>query len=238
LILDFGENIKRHGPIDSDDYGNQVKKQHGDREKGEGVPGKQCPGCGEEVAGNTRQCECGFIFPANHEEVSSREAVLSAPKRWKVLKMSMSRWRKRQADGDKPDTLRVDYQVVPVEEEGMLTEQTISEWVCLEHEGFAGDKAVKWWERHTNAGAEDSEQASMIDKAIDLFTRGAFAKVLEITTVRDGRWDKITARELGPRPQFWDYPPQPVGVDEWGQPIYEEELPVISSSVEEEDLPF
>jgi len=43
LILDFGNNISRHGPLDAVDFGRKIVKG----EKGE-APEKVCPGCGDE----------------------------------------------------------------------------------------------------------------------------------------------------------------------------------------------
>ena len=54
----------------------------------------------------------------------------------KIRKIRFSRHRKV----GKPDSLRVDYH------ENIYTRY--SEWVCLEHHGFAGRKARQWWLRH------------------------------------------------------------------------------------------
>ncbi len=61
LILDFGNNIQRHGPLDAIDYGKASKGgSNGERK------GKTCPGCDEEVAPSVRVCSCGFIFPSQN----------------------------------------------------------------------------------------------------------------------------------------------------------------------------
>ena len=56
LILDYGQNIERHGALDSPDFGRK-KKKHG--EEGE-APMKECPGCRAEVPLATMLCTCGF----------------------------------------------------------------------------------------------------------------------------------------------------------------------------------
>lgn len=238
LVLDFGENIKRHGPIDSPDYGKRASRTREEIESSEGVPGKQCPGCGENVSGNTRKCECGYLFPANHEANSTSESVLSTPVTWRVKGVHMGRWQKKKAAEDAPDTLRVDYTVTPLGNEDTeidLQEQTISEWVCLEHPpGFALTKAKAWWIARTI-----EEFQPDIEFAIQLFNCGGMAQTLEITTVKDGRFDRITKVVLGDKPTAWGQPEEDtrivLGWDEWGEPIYEEVLEPVSS---DDDMPF
>lgn len=62
LLLDFGENLARHGPLDSPEYGRR-KGGHGET-TGE-APVKNCPNCLTEVAASARVCPaCNFAFPA------------------------------------------------------------------------------------------------------------------------------------------------------------------------------
>lgn len=60
LVLDFGGNIARHGPVDQIDMGNGSN-----RNIGLGVaPMKQCPECGYVVPLNQNECDiCGHRFP-------------------------------------------------------------------------------------------------------------------------------------------------------------------------------
>jgi DNA repair protein RadD len=62
LILDFGQNINRHGPLDDPDYGLDVRRK-GTGEKAGEVPCKECPNCREEILIQARICPfCDFIF--------------------------------------------------------------------------------------------------------------------------------------------------------------------------------
>lgn len=65
-------------------------------------------------------------------------------------------------------TMRVDYQV------GLM--ETISEWVCFEHSGFAADRALEWWQRMTNEPLPKT-----VKEAAALVRAGAMAKVIGIT---------------------------------------------------------
>lgn len=210
LILDFGENIKRHGPLDSDTYG---ALKDGGRGKGDGTgeaPTKVCPSCEEPCPISARECECGWIFPApevaKHGTNPDGSAILEKdviPDRWIVEEVMMSRHIKR-GDAQAPNTLRVDYRCQPAEgPTGGMTSKVISEWVCLEHEGYALSKAKLWWSARSNSPVDG------IDDAISLWKRGAVATPFAITTRPDGKFTKIVSVELDPKPETWQPEPEP-----------------------------
>lgn len=187
LLLDFGQNLQRHGPIDDIDFGKPKKKGDGSDSD---AAFKLCPNCEEKVAPSVRECVCGFRFPPppikHDENADTQTAVLSVPVvpvLWTVEEVNLHRHKKR---GDGPNTLRVDYTC----NQGGNLKETISEWVCVEHvDPFPLKKARQWWKEHTNA-----PWAGCIDETISLFTRGAFRMPTTITTVKEGRWNRITAR--------------------------------------------
>lgn len=110
-VLDFGQNAARFGPIDSPEYGKNSGRRGvgGTFEISEDDLGKACPGCGEKVATNTRICPCGFKFPVNHQETADASQIISAPQKFNVVGVNMARHKKRSADENAPNTLRVDY---------------------------------------------------------------------------------------------------------------------------------
>lgn len=204
LILDFGENIKRHGPLDAIDFGKPKSKSlAGD------APTKKCPNCEEACHAGARECpHCGWRFPArdaNHgESADQQNEILAIPKEWLVEEVRFSKHRKRKAEPGDPDTLRVDYLCQPIEGG---TPETISEWICIDHDGWAGRKAHAWWRKRSRAMPEAMElsigAATYIDSCIELFNRGAVASPVRITTVRDGKFWRITKHELDPIPEEW-----------------------------------
>lgn len=145
LVLDFGTNIIRLGPVDSILV----------TESGNGVaPLKKCPECQAIIPLGYRVCpECEHVFEVEddpelkHEAKASDEAILSnaAPKffveYYDVLNVRYSVHTKRNADESAPKTLRVDY------ETGYHQDQ--SEWVCIEHQGYSGEKARLWWSQRS-----------------------------------------------------------------------------------------
>lgn len=237
LILDHGGNLARHGPLDSPSYGQKKVTVAIEREPSEPIEGgKQCPACNAWVSNATKVCECGWLF-ANIDTFSdSQSQILAKPEKWFVTKMYFSRHVKRKAKEDAPNTLRVTYAVEPYCSEpiaGNLATKEISEWVCLEHEGWAKTNALQWWRKHSIADLNEDGFDWPIDAAVSLFERGAVANVLSITTMRDGHFYKIINREIDERPQEWlplEDEPEPIGYDEWGQPVY--------STIDPADIPF
>ncbi len=223
LVLDFGENIKRHGPLDADDYGCRSPGKRG----GEGdadAPKKHCPNCEQELHAAARECSCGFLFPPpkpRHEGEAGSEELLASmapPQKWIVEGVRMGLWvNKRKGTR----TLRVDYDCQLDGSTGNLRHEVISEWVCLEHEGYAGKKAGDWWKARCLSPVET------IEDAVELWQRGAVGCPLTITTKREGRFYRVV--QYGPI----EIPSE----DEWREVETREE--VFDDTWEEEDwIPF
>ena len=81
LILDFGENIKRHGPIDrirptrktnSEANGEAVETERS-------VSGRMCPACEVIAKPDQIECECGFRFPIGfrHNATTDKTEIIS-----------------------------------------------------------------------------------------------------------------------------------------------------------------
>lgn len=198
LILDFGGNIKRHGPLDAIDYG---------REKNSGgVPGeaptKICVNCEAELLIACRECpECGFIFPIERKPIdttASEEKILSEPVEYEIESVTYTRHEKKKEPG--PPTMRVDYMIADV---GNLRDQHVSEWVCFEHDGFAAKKAAGWWRSRSF-----SPVPATVDEAVRLANCGALAWPMRIVTRREGRWNRVTSVVLNGKPTEWVNDPE------------------------------
>ena len=62
LVLDFGSNILRHGPVDCLRVTDAQPKGNGE------APAKECPGCSEVIHAAYARCPvCGYEFPAAGE---------------------------------------------------------------------------------------------------------------------------------------------------------------------------
>jgi DNA repair protein RadD len=134
LVLDFGGNIDRHGPIDDP----AVRIKGGD---GTGVaPSKRCPTCKSRCAMAAREClVCGHVFPPPERKVgvepARKDILQDLQPKW--LDVSRVRYAFHDKAGGTP-SLRVEYQC------GLSVHR---EWICLQHQGYARDKALAWWVR-------------------------------------------------------------------------------------------
>lgn len=140
LVMDFGGNILRHGPVD-DVAPRKNKIRISEPGAGE-APVRKCPECHEYVPINVLVCpECGYQFPiAKHEKKATEASVLSeGPEEVEVLDVSYRVNEKKKPEG-LSRTLRVDYDTGYV---------SIPEFVCLEHKGYPREKAVQWWRRRS-----------------------------------------------------------------------------------------
>lgn len=137
LILDFGTNVQRHGPI------NEVNpKQPG---TGGDAPMKKCPGCMAIVFTATTVCpECGHVWETksrepghdlNPDEIST---LVSRGKTYEVWPVTHVEYTPHDKPG-KPVSMRVTYFC------GKIIKKAISEWVCFSHGGYASEKAERWW---------------------------------------------------------------------------------------------
>ncbi|MCE8540275.1 DEAD/DEAH box helicase [Ruegeria pomeroyi] len=133
LVLDFAGNVRRHGPIDL-----VRPKRPGEGGGGE-APTKLCPMCESIIALSSIECpDCGYEFPAREVKIAPTAAtlpVLSPKAQWlPVTGVSYSRHDKL---GGRP-SLKVTYSC------GLAT---YSEWIYLEHPGYARQKAAEWWRK-------------------------------------------------------------------------------------------
>ncbi len=136
LVLDYGQNLLRHGPIDRMVIGKDGKAAEPDADRW-----KECPSCLEVVARTVDVCpDCGHVFEKKkrevaHDDKAAQGSLLSEPET--LQSVCYSRHEKKNNTEGKPPTLRVDYDC------GLM--QTPSDYVCLEHTGFARSKAAQWW---------------------------------------------------------------------------------------------
>lgn len=165
LVLDYTDNTRTHGPVDLitiDGDGELRTSPMMDCEKcGDETPkavakcivcghvrGQPCPQCkvGTIPIGSLECADCGFIRPIAGvgREVKHRASVgggqlISGENQ--TVNETVESWapKRHQKDGS-PDSLCVQYYGT-----GLIGRR---EWVCFEHEGYAGKKAGHWWAKH------------------------------------------------------------------------------------------
>lgn len=193
LVLDFGGNVLRHGPVD------RIKVKTANRDGTGEAPAKECPECHALIPAAYAACpECGHEFPPpekpTHDAKASTAAVLSGQvtvETFPVHDVMFGVHTKRGAADDAPKSLRVDYKIG--------WHRWKSEWVCLEHGGFVRQKAVAWWTKRSREPVPATAA-----EAVAVANAGGLASTKSITvrSVSGEEYDRITDHELGPIPEL------------------------------------
>jgi len=216
LVLDFGGNILRHGPVDA----LQIK----DRAAGDGeAPAKECPECHAVIHAAYAVCpECGHEFPPpereRHDRRASDAAILSGQvteTEYEVQEITYRVHTKYDAPEDHPKTMRVDYRV------GLGEWQP--EFICVEHTGYARSKAEAWWRGRSREPVPDTAA-----QAVAIAEAGGVAEPSAVTvrSVAGEKYDRIVDYRLDPLPPRLD------GSDE------RETQDMPEYAFAEDDLPF
>ena len=219
LLLDLAGNIERHGPIET------LNERILTPGTGE-APVKFCTACGEANAGGAPMCVlCGneFFKTCKRSDCGCKEVPWTAedcPKCGRPMKIQ-ARHETVAADGDPiveelappewigvdgveyhdhekrgnpsaPHTLRVDY--------FLGYSKVASEWVCLDHTGFAKEKALRWMRSRLRPGVEMADE--VIDGEPVTTARAAehahawLRCPCRIATQPDGKWLRVVDYEF------------------------------------------
>lgn len=189
LVLDFGGNVERFGPVDA------VEVRGGGKSKSEEPgppPTKTCPGC-KEIVGVACACcpACAFEFPPPPppEEkltttASTANVMTFGKPEW--VDVTWADYHRHEKEGKTP-SMRADY--------GSGLFPLVSEWICFEHEGFAQRKAAQWWVRR---GGEVPVPRS-VDEALE--RRNEIRSPVRLQIQPDGKWKRVVGEELGEKPK-------------------------------------
>jgi len=190
LVMDFGGNVIRHGPVDA------IRLADPNKCPGD-PPAKECPECNALIHAACATCpECGHAFPPRkesaHDAMASDEEILSgqSPTRHDEKVHSVDCYvHHKQGDPLAKPTMRVEYEI------GFNT--YAKEWVCLEHKGYARKKAEQWWRLRSNDPVPNT-----VEEAVQLADDGALADTLSITIEKKpgDKYERIVDCELGPKP--------------------------------------
>lgn len=218
LVLDFGGNVLRHGPVDA------IRIATDDRGDGE-APAKECPNCRALIAAGYQTCpQCGHQFPEpnrqQHEAKASTEGILSGQTTREEHRVSETTYHVhyKRSDPSAPLTMRVEYRV------GF--NRYFREWVCFDHTGYARTKAEAWWRARSVEPVPGGTE-----EAVEMAKAGALAPTLSITVEKKAgdQFERVTQHVLGDKPPrldseegLPDRPPEPAGMT-YGIP--EDEIP-------------
>lgn len=185
LILDFGGNIERHGPIDKI----EVRKKKGGGSEVGTAPMKTCPTCGMLLAISVMVCYgCGYTYPESdrHDDKASNLSIMSKWKKPETYDIEYCCYSVHKKEG-KPNSLKVQYYYSDL--------GYFSEYVCPMHEGFAGKKAKQWLDKRMPVESLDGALLCSIEDIIE-----HQSKILEPTQMIvdfNGHFPQITGFIFG-----------------------------------------
>lgn len=185
VVLDYGENTERHGPID------QIKPKPRAASKGEGnAPIKVCAACMAEAPASASLCpECDAPFPAPERKVATRASdrpIISQPEKPKEFVVTYTKFSPHISKSGSC-SLKVHYDV----DDAM----PIAEWLCFDHEedSFAYRKAAGWW---VKAGGKRPAPSS-VDEAERRLSE--LDKPVAITAKREGKFWRVEKVQFAKR---------------------------------------
>lgn len=192
LVLDFGGNIERHGPIDQIQVQRKARRKEGTNEyevKNEVTRStvKICNLCRAAMPLSSKSCtQCGAVLlEVKHEETaSSGELISGGEKKVEVEVFTVNRIEYlRHLKEGKPDSMKIIYHY------GFR--KHIQDFLFFSHTGYAREKSIQLWKML----AVDPEAAppNDTDEALFLATTGELKPVELVKCEKDGKFWRIRA---------------------------------------------
>ena len=166
LVLDYGGNIRRHGPVDAVSV--MPKNSKGDDDgkvSVDSVRAKECPECQSMNHISAITCTvCGYEWPreakpSHDAQAEAQVGILSTeqvpPQMVPVVDWQFGRHEKFGS----PDSVRVTY---------LAGLNTYYEWLAFEHGGYAKQKACQWWTSHGGSTPFPSTVTDALDRIDEL----------------------------------------------------------------------
>lgn len=149
LVLDFAGNTRRLGPINDP----VIPRKKG--EKGGEAPVKLCPSCSIWNHASVRHCvHCGAEFKMQvklKNGASTQELIKGDMPVVEVFNIDHITYTEHNKPG-KPPIMRVGYH---------CGYRMFEDFVCIEHDGFAGRKASQWWKERSEHPRPQTTEAAL-----------------------------------------------------------------------------
>jgi len=199
LVLDYGGNRQRHGPID------KIQPKLPGSGSGE-APIKLCPrdradvngmfGCEEILPISIMTCTCcGYVFPPNEEEKISARAddtpLLSTESKWSTVGKRTFRFHPAKVDGN-PPSVKITY---------MVGLKAVAEWCCpqhLEHPSeksrqFPKTRSDKYWRTHGGQMPAPKSVQEWLERAGELLPTAE----VQLSYGRNPKYPEVVAYKVG-----------------------------------------
>lgn len=181
LVLDFAQNIRRHGPVDAIYVNGRTAANPGD------VLTKTCPECQEEVALAASACPCcGHEFVSagrsvKHGAVADLMPVMSTEQAWLPVRLSEFRLHRKRDAPLAPPTLRIDH---------LCGFAAYSEYVSFQGSAGAQYFAAAWWRTMAGTVPVPTSVVEALERQDEI------DPVAAIVVARDGQWWRIAKRRV------------------------------------------
>ena len=181
LLLDFAGVVSTHGPITNVNPG-------GKGGQGE-APVKLCPECDEIIHLSVMVCPaCGYIFPA----AETKKVVLHDDDIMGVngndMEVSEWQWRNQISFTSGKPMVTVTYY-------GGLADTPVTEYLTIEHAGYAGEKARRTLGHISLKAGVDTNDAANLDDLCWLMNAGTRPARIEFR--KDGKFFRVLGRDWG-----------------------------------------
>lgn len=157
LVLDFAGNTRRLGPINDPVIPRRRGKKQGE------APVKLCSSCAAWNHASVRHCiDCGTEFPVQvklAQNASTQQLIKGDMPVVEVFKIDHMTYLEH-VKADRPPMMKVTY---------YCGFKMFQEYVCIEHENYAGRKAREWW-RGRSAEPVPKTTAQALEQATGLKT--------------------------------------------------------------------
>lgn len=181
LVLDFVGNVSEHGPITAIQPPTPSGSGNGE------APVKVCPECFEIVHTSKRSCpECGHEFPESppkpmqlhNDDIMGIDAQELLVTGWK--------WQVHVGKTSNKEMLKVTYY-------GALSDQPITEYLCILHGGYAGNKAMTVLNAITESNGAVIPMQNDLDNACDILNESKPPTMIKYK--KDGKFYRVLDRE-------------------------------------------
>ena len=183
-VLDFAGNVATHGAITDITPPKKGGKGEGD------APVRVCPECQEILHISVKTCpECGYVFPApepkkmvlRDDDIMGKSGIKMEVTDW--------RWNKHIGRASNVEMINVSYY-------SGLSSHVVREYICINHGGYAGQKAVQTiMNIAQHCGIITQNFSEMDDTIIDICDMfNAANPPAEIEYKKDGNFYKILER--------------------------------------------
>jgi DNA repair protein RadD len=188
FLLDLTDNTARFG-TDIDNVRVTIPKAVEEKEKKKRELEKICPECESVVHVARYECpECGFEWPPVEKVIADSlpdmHGVVFGKKMQTRHEVAEVAYQYHSKAGKLP-SMRVEYY-----SDTNFIDKIASEWVCIEHTGFARQKAKDWWDDCTDSLPFPNSVQAALDVSHTFFRPTA------IITEPDGKYTRIVKREF------------------------------------------